>query len=77
MTFTHPWLLLLIAVPVVLAWSAIARRPGLVVPFDHAPRRERRLLQGVLGFFDLVPLALLAVAIVVLAGPQTLQQPRR
>ncbi len=77
MTFTHPWLLLLLAVPVVLAWSAIARRPGLVVPFDHAPRRERRVLQSVLGFFDLVPLGLLAVAIVVLAGPQTLQQPRR
>jgi Ca-activated chloride channel family protein len=31
----------------------------------------------VLGFFDLVPLALLAVAILVLAGPQTLQQPKR
>jgi Ca-activated chloride channel family protein len=76
-TFLHPWMLLLLAVPVLLAWSAIGRRPGLVVPFDHAPQRRRRLLQSVLGFFDLVPLALLAIAIVVLSGPQTLQQPRR
>ena len=77
MTFTHPWVLLLLAVPVVLAWTAIARAPGLVSPADHARHRERPWLVRVLGFFDLVPLALLAVAILVLAGPQTLQQPKR
>lgn len=81
MTFAHPWVLLCLAVPVVLAWTVIARRAGIVVPADHlsAASTTRRAwwMTRVLGFFDLVPLALLATAIVVLAGPQTLQEPRR
>ena len=81
MTFAHPWVLLFLAVPVLLAWTVIARAPGLVSPADHAARdgqqRPRPWLARVLGFFDAVPLVLLAVAIAVLAGPQTLQQPRR
>jgi Ca-activated chloride channel family protein len=76
-TFTHPWVLLFLAVPVVLAWTAIARAPGLVSPADHGKHRERPWLVRILGFFDLVPLMLLAVAVLVLAGPQTLQQPKR
>jgi len=81
-TFLHPWVLLLLAVPVLLAWTAISRRPGVVVPFDHGPEHgleppRHRVLQATLGVFDMVPLMLLATAIVVLAGPQTLQQPRR
>ena len=77
MTFTHAWVLLFLAIPVVLAWTAIARAPGLVSPADHSKHRERPWLVRILGFFDLVPLMLLAVAIVMLAGPQTLQQPKR
>lgn len=77
MTFTHPWVLLFLAVPVVLAWTAIARAPGLVSPADHGKHRERPWLVRILGFFDLVPLMLLLVAVLVLAGPQTLQQPKR
>ena len=81
MTFAHPWVLLFLAVPVVLAWTVIARRAGIVVPADHlapaATTRRAWWTARVLGFFDLVPLAVLATAIVVLAGPQTLQEPRR
>ena len=78
MTFTHPWVLLLLAIPVVLAWTILARPAGVVAPADGLPgRRERRALRGLLGFFEAVPLVLLAVAIVLLAGPQTMQQPRR
>ena len=78
MTFTHPWVLLFLAIPVVLVWTVLARPAGIVAPADNlAVRRESRLLRGVLGFFEVVPLALIAVAIVMLAGPQTLQQPKR
>ncbi|MFO0873893.1 MAG: vWA domain-containing protein [Phycisphaerales bacterium] len=77
MTFAHPWVLLLLGVPVVLAWSVVARGWGLVLPFDHQPHVQRRWLRWMLGAFDVVPLLLLATAIVILAGPQTLQQPRR
>jgi Ca-activated chloride channel family protein len=77
-TFAHPWVLLLLAVPVLLAWTAIARAPGIASPADHiADGRSRPWLARTLGFFDLVPLALLAVGLAILAGPQTLQQPRR
>lgn len=78
MTFTHPWVLLLLALPVVLLWTILARPAGVVAPADGLPaRRERRSLRVLLGFFEAVPLALLAAAILVLAGPQTLQQPKR
>jgi len=78
MTFTHPWVLLLLAVPIVLLWTILARPSGMTAPADGLPaQRERRVLRAFLGFFELVPLALLAVAIVTLAGPQTLQQPKR
>jgi len=77
MTFSHPWVLLLLAVPVLLGWSIVARRPGVVAPVDFSPARERPMLRALLGAFEVVPLLLLAVAVVLLAGPQTLQQPRR
>jgi Ca-activated chloride channel family protein len=82
LTFAHPWVLLFLAVPVVLAWTVVARRAGVVSPTDHAahharPRRKENWLTRTLGFFDAVPLLLLAVAIAILAGPQTLQHPRR
>ena len=77
MTFAHPWVLLFLAIPVLLAWTVISRAPGLVSPADHRTPRARPWLSRTLGFFDAVPLVLLAVAIVILAGPQTLKQPRR
>lgn len=80
MSFLHPWVLLFLAAPVMLAWTAIGRRAGLVMPFDHRdlrPSRRSKLLRLLLGAFELVPLLLLAVAIVVLAGPQVLKPSRR
>lgn len=76
MTFLHPWVLLLLAVPVLLMWTVIGRKPGVVLPFDHQPHARRRWLRGLLGAFEVVPLLLLAVTIVTLAGPQMLKQPR-
>jgi Ca-activated chloride channel family protein len=76
MTFLYPWVLLLLAVPVLLVWTIIGRGPGVVLPFDHRPHPGRRWLRGLLGVFEVVPLVLLAAAIVMLAGPQMLKQPR-
>ncbi len=77
MTFTHPWVLLLLAIPVLLMWSVIARPASVASPADHAAHARRPLLAWVLGFFDASPLLLLALALCVLAGPQTMQQPKR
>jgi len=77
MTFAHPWVLLLLAVPVLLAWVVlIGRRPGVVMPFDHRPHRRSRVLRLLLGVFEVSPLALAGVAIIMLAGPMALRQPK-
>jgi Ca-activated chloride channel homolog len=77
MTFLHPWVLLLLGVPVLLFWTVIGRRPGVVLPFDYQRHGKRgRWLRWGLGAFETVPLLLAAVAIVMLARPQMLKQPR-
>lgn len=76
MTFLHPWVLLLLAVPVLLFWTVLGRGPGIVLPFDHQSHVRRRWLRWLLGVFEIAPLLLLAAAIVMLAGPQMLQRPK-
>lgn len=76
MTFAHPWVLLLVAVPVVLAWPVLARGAGVTVPADRTATGDRPWLRRALAAFDLAPLVLMAVAIAALAGPQVMAQPR-
>jgi Ca-activated chloride channel homolog len=71
MTFERPWLLLLLALPVWLAaWEW--RRPGqrITLPFDHGTSRPSRLLGPLVKSMNLIAPALLALAVVLLAGPQ-------
>ncbi len=88
-SFGHPWVLALLIVPVLLLGWVWTRRGGRVaLPFDdvyggrvsedgEAPRRRRG---GFLGFAlklaDSVPALMLALAIVILAGPQRVGAPR-
>lgn len=76
MTFLHPWVLLLLAAPILLFWTLFGRRQGIVLPFDHQTHAGRGWLRWALGVFDMVPLLILAVCLVILAGPQMLKQPR-
>lgn len=76
MTFLHPWVLLLLSIPVLLFWTVLGRGPGLVLPFDHQSHARHRWPRWLLGVFEVVPLLLLATAIVMLAGPQMLKQPK-
>lgn len=77
MTFAHPWLLLLLLLPLGLAvflWKRGGRRVPL--PFDHRPLPRARLMSFLLRSADLQPVLLLAVAIAILAGPRRFEQPR-
>ena len=74
MTFARPMLLLLLALPVLMAWWEWVRRGHpLVLPFDHGKIRRGRFLQKLVAVFSMMPPLLMAVAIVVLAGPQRLR----
>jgi Ca-activated chloride channel family protein len=71
MSFAHPWVLLLLVTPILLAmWEW--RRPGhrLVLPFDHGQPRHSHLLSRLVKSLTLTVPALLAIAIIFLAGPQ-------
>ena len=75
MTFEHPWLLLLLVVPLLLAVLE-TRRPGqtVVLPFDHACLKPHRSIRGLLRFMHLLGPLMLSVAVIALAGPQKQQQ---
>jgi Ca-activated chloride channel family protein len=77
-SFAHPLVLLLLVLPVLLCvWEWTRRRAAVVLPFDHAPVRRGRFLGRVLATANLLPAMLLAVAILVLAGPQRLSSAER
>lgn len=77
MTFAFPWLLLLLALPgALIAWEAA--RPGVRVrlPVDHALRRRRTWTTRFITGASMLPHALLALAIVLLAGPRRPGEPK-
>ena len=75
--FARPLLLVLLAVPVWLVIQSWRRRAGqLVLPFDHGAQRSSRFLGGMVQVAELLPPAILAVVILLLAGPQQLADPK-
>ena len=77
MSFSHPWLLLLLVLPLALlvrGWRRAGRE--VVVPFDHSRPRPRRFLTFALRCTSALPAFLLAVAVIILAGPQRFGEPR-
>lgn len=73
MSFAHPLVLLLLVVPVIYGvWEWTRRGTEVVLPFDHAGVRRGKMLPRVLTLLNLLPALLLAIGILVLAGPQRL-----
>jgi Ca-activated chloride channel family protein len=71
MSFHHPAVLWLLALPIAWAfWQWTRRGHPVVVPFDHGQQREGRGLRFGVNFAQSLPAALLTVAILVLAGPR-------
>jgi Ca-activated chloride channel family protein len=71
MSFARPWLLLLLALPLLLAiWEW--QRPGLrvVLPFDFGRQGRGRWLGNLVRGANLLAPLLLAIALIILAGPQ-------
>ena len=77
MMFAHSWVLLFLAAPMVLLlWEWGWRRDRIAFPIDHARHRKRTLLSPTLRLAAGLPALLLANAILLLAGPQRLDDPR-
>lgn len=76
MTFSHPWVLLLLIAPAAWAWfRATSHGHAVVAPFDHAPGKRRRFLTTLLATAHSLPYVLVALAIVLLAGPISPKKP--
>jgi Ca-activated chloride channel family protein len=77
MTFAYPWMLLLLLIPVALLvreWKGRGQR--VVLPFDHARRRGGRWLSFTMRLAQSFTPLLLAAAVLILAGPRELAEPR-
>jgi len=78
-SFAHLWVLAFLIIP---AAMAVAELGGLVggrrvaLPLDRASRRSRPVLSGLLRVAGLLPAAVLAVVILILAGPQVVNPPK-
>lgn len=76
-TFSRPWLLLLLAAPIaLLAWHWLRREGRLVVPYDYSRQPSGWGWRTLLAIAESVPALLLAVAIILLAGPLRFGEPQ-
>ncbi len=77
MSFAYPFVLALLVVPLLLlAW--VWKRSGgrVALPFDHGAQRSGRGWAAALKLAESLPAVILAVVILLLAGPQQLSAPR-
>jgi Ca-activated chloride channel family protein len=76
-SFANPLVLFLLPLPALLAMWIWRRQSGRVVlPLDHSTASTGRRLGFVVNLAETLPAVLLAVVIVILAGPQKLSEPR-
>jgi Ca-activated chloride channel family protein len=76
MTFAHPWILLLLSVPMFLAWWQWRHRGRpLLLPFDHSSARPHHTLRRIVQCASLLPPLLLAIGVLLLAGPRQFAPP--
>lgn len=76
MTFARPLLLLLLVLPILLCvWEWQRRGHPLVLPLDHTRTRAGKWLRRIVTSCQFLPHLLLAVGILMLAGPRRLGVP--
>jgi len=76
MSFLHPWLLLLLILPLALVvWELSRRGPRVPLPLDHSTARPGVWLARLLMGAEVLPALILGVAIILIAGPQRIGRP--
>lgn len=77
MSFAYPIVLTLLALPIaLLAWQWRRRGPRVVLPIDHGTHRRGTVLETAIRVAESLPALALAAAILLLAGPQQLAEPK-
>lgn len=75
--FRHPgWLALLVVPAALLLWTWRRSGGGVVLPLDHGEARRMPWAHAALRCAESLPALLLALAILLLAGPQRWDEPR-
>lgn len=77
MTFAHPLVLLALALPIILIvfqWRSPAR--ALPLPFDHQSTPHAKWLGRLLNLVNTLPPLVLALTIILLAGPRKFERPK-
>jgi Ca-activated chloride channel family protein len=76
MSFVHPGVLFLLVVPAaLLIWVWRRSSTHVALPMDHSELSSRRWIYWLVSAAESAPALLLAVVIILLAGPQRLGQP--
>lgn len=71
MSFHHPQVLWLLALPVIWGfWQWVRRGHLVMLPFDHGKQKEGRLLRFITNLASSLPAVLLIIAVLMLAGPR-------
>ncbi len=77
MSFHHPQLLWLLALPVLWGyWQWVRRGHPVVLPFDHGQQGQGKSLRFLTNLAGSLPALLLTVAILMLAGPRETAPPQ-
>lgn len=77
MSFHHPQLLWLLALPVLWGyWQWIRRGHAVVLPFDHGHQGSGRWLRFLTNLAGTLPAVLLFIAVLMLAGPRKTAPPQ-
>jgi Ca-activated chloride channel family protein len=75
--FRHKPVLFLLVIPfALLLWTWTRKGRAVVLPFDYRPRRSDAWARTLLRVFASVPALVLAVVVLILAGPQAWSEPR-
>jgi len=71
MSFQYPLVLILLIIPIVLAFYEWVRKGHpVVMPFDHGDQKKGHILEFCINFLNMLPPALLFMTIVILANPR-------
>ncbi|MGC4014711.1 MAG: VWA domain-containing protein [Luteolibacter sp.] len=77
MSFHHPQVLWLLALPVLWGfWQWVRRGHPVVLPFDHGQQGSGRWLRFLTNLSGTLPALLLAIAVLMLAGPRKSAPPQ-